>query len=113
MTRLVGALELLSAQETVQSREGNFPAARATQKRAEPLIQRIAELGSAAVTGPTRIRLAALAEQRRQSQVRMGAEIDRIRRELDRTRTIQNRLKRIAPAYGRRGAAQPRLVLLG
>ena len=113
MTRLVGALELLYAQEAVQSREGHHAAARATQQRSAPLIQRIAELGAAAVTGPTRIRLAALAEHRRQSQVRMAAELARLRQEMARIRVIQNRLKRIAPAYGRRSDAQPRLALVG
>jgi hypothetical protein len=113
MTRLVGALELLYAQEAVQSREGHHAAARATQQRSAPLIQRIAELGAAAVTGPTRIRLAALAEHRRQSQVRMAAELARLRQEMARTRAIQARLKRIAPAYGRRSDAQPRLALVG
>jgi hypothetical protein len=113
MTRLVGALELLSAQEALQAKAGNHAGARATQQRAAPLIQRLAELGAAAVTGPTRIRLAALAEQRRQSQVRMGAELVRIRQELARTRVIQNRLKRLAPAYGRRSEAPPRLAVLG
>ena len=113
MTRLVGALELLYAQEAVQSREGHHAAARATQQRSAPLIQRIAELGAAAVTGPTRIRLAAQAEHRRQSQVRMAAELARLRQEMARIRVIQNRLKRIAPAYGRRSDAQPRLALVG
>jgi hypothetical protein len=113
MTRLVGALELLYAQEAVQSKAGQHAAARATQERSAPLIQRLAELGSSAVNGPTRIRLAALAEQRRQSRGRMEAEMARIRQELARTRVIQNRLKRIAPAYGRRGESQSRLALVG
>ncbi len=101
MARLVGALEVLYAQEALQAKEGDHAGARATQERAEPLIQRLSELGSASVTGPTRIRLAALAELRRKSQQRIGAEMARLRQELIRTRAIQTRLKRLAPAYGR------------
>lgn len=110
LTRLVGTLERLVAQESIQAFAGDHAGVLVTQGRAAPIVRRLAELGRQATTPATRVRLARIADRRRQTQQFLASRITSVRAELDRNRTFQHRLKRVAPAYLSREPAVGRLL---
>ena len=104
--RLLGALEDLAAQEALLLRGADFPGVLATQERAAPLVERLAALagtGDAAV----RLRVSAVLTLRSSSLDWLGAEMTRVRAELQSMQVSRRRIAQIAPAYGRHeGATQ-------
>lgn len=110
LARLVGALERLVAQEAIQAVAGDHAGVLATQRRATPIVLRLAELGRQATTPATRVRLAGIADRRRETQHFLANRITSVRAELARTRTFQHRLKKVAPAYRSHQPAVGRLL---
>ncbi len=110
LTRLVGALERLVAQEAIQAVAGDRAGLLDTQERVAPIVRRLAELGGRATTPATRVRLAGVANRRRETQQFLASRITSVLAELDRNRTFQYRLKRVAPVYRTRGPVARRLL---
>jgi hypothetical protein len=99
VTRLLQALETLVEQEAVQIASGDHCGVLRTQRRATPVVERLAQIGARAADPAAHARIAVLLERRQRSQERLAAQIGRIREELSRTAASQHRLARIAPVY--------------
>jgi hypothetical protein len=105
ITRLLGALEVLFDQEAIHVSVGDHAGVLATQSRITPIIERLAQLCSSTANASLRGRAAVLLAKRKVTEDGLAAHIARIREELNRTRAIQNRLSKIAPAYLSRGGS--------
>jgi hypothetical protein len=99
VARLLTALEDLSRQEALQVRSGDYQGAVQTQRRIDPLVGCLAELGAAAGL-TTRTRVASVIELRRSSEDRLATALARGREELRQMRTNHRRLSQLRPAYG-------------
>jgi hypothetical protein len=97
--RLLSALEKLADQEALQVAERDHKGVVRTQRKATPIVERLAELGTGIVDARARERVATLLEKRQRSQQVLAAQIVIVREELVRSRASQNRLSTIAPAY--------------
>lgn len=107
--RLLAVLERLADQEALQVASGDHDAVVRTQKRATPVVERLAKLGANVVDALAHARVVTVLEKRQHSQQVLAAQIARVREELMRARASQNRLSSIAPVYvglARRGVAR-------
>ena len=99
IARLVIALEDLTRQESLQFRSGDYGGVLRTQLRAAPLVECLAGLGAAAAGEASRVRVASVVEQRRQSEEWLSAALARSRDELRQMQSNQRRLSQVRPAY--------------
>jgi hypothetical protein len=97
--RLLGALEDLVGQEDATLRAGDFAAAGEVQRRAEPIVSGLGELGPGHADGPARARIAALLARRQHSMEWLESQLAAARAELAAVQHSQARVARIAPAY--------------
>jgi hypothetical protein len=97
--RLLTVLERLVDQEAIQVAAGDHGGVIRTQKRAAPVVERLAELGARVVDAAAHGRMATLLEKRQRSQLMLAAQMARVREELQRARASQNRLASIGPVY--------------
>jgi hypothetical protein len=107
--RLLAVLERLADQEALHVASGDHDAVVRTQKRATPVVERLAELGANVVDARAHARVVTVLEKRQHSQQVLAAQIARVREELLLARASQNRLSSIAPVYvglARRGVAR-------
>jgi septum formation inhibitor MinC len=99
--RLLAALEDLVAQEAALMRAADFTGVLATQERAAPLVERLAALAATA-DAAVRIRVSAVLALRSRSLEWLGAEMARVRTELQSMQVSRRRVAQIAPVYGTR-----------
>ncbi len=105
ISRLLGALETLTAEEHLLLSHGFFPEAIAVQAREQPLVARIVELlfePGVASSLDTSVQARAqqlISAQRAQSE-RLEAAISEARGHLDQLRSAQTRAQKLRPAYG-------------
>jgi hypothetical protein len=107
--RLLAVLERLADQEALNVASGDHDAVIRTQKRATPVVERLAVLGANVVDARAHARVVTVLEKRQHSQQVLAAQIARVREELLLARASQNRLSSIAPVYvglARRGVAR-------
>jgi hypothetical protein len=97
--RLLTSLETLVDQEAAQVAAGDLGGVLLTQKRATPVVARLAELGAKTTDAAAHARVVALLAKRQRSQQQLAAQISRVRGELVRARESQQRLAGIAPLY--------------
>lgn len=98
-TRLLAALEDLTAQEAVLLRTLDFADAVAIQERAEPLIDQLAALAVHPEVAALRSKVKGVVERRQQSRLFLDAQLGRLQSELRRLDEARTRLARVAPAY--------------
>lgn len=98
-TRLLVALEDLTAQESVLLRTLDFVDAVAIQERAAPLVDQLAVLATNPEVTTLRAKVKALVERRLQSRHFLDAQLGRLQSELRRIDEARSRLSRVAPAY--------------
>jgi hypothetical protein len=109
--RLVEALEKLGDQEALQVEHGDHAGVLETRLRMTPLVATLREVGIGAVDAPTRARVAAVAQRRRQSRERLALHVGHLRDELSRTTSGLRMLARVVPLYIRRAQGQARCRL--
>ncbi len=97
--RLLGALEDLVQQERVAVHAGDHERLRELQRRTEPLIAALVELGVPAGRPALRARLGALLRCRESWLARLEEQIATTRSALDEIRARRSQLDRIRPAY--------------
>ena len=105
-TRLLTALEELTAQESILLRTLDFVDAVAIQERAAPLVDQLAALAVYPEVAELRPRVNGMIERRQQSRHFLDAQLGRLQSELRRIDEARSRLCRVAPAY----VTVPRLV---
>jgi hypothetical protein len=98
-TRLLTALEDLTAQESVLLRTLDFVDAVALQERAAPLVDQLAVLAGNPEVARLRGQVAAIVDKRQQSRHFLDAQLARLQSELRRIDEARSRLSRVAPAY--------------
>ena len=108
--RLLGALEDLAAQESIQLSNEDYAAVRQTQEQAAPLIAELVRLGGNAVTPDSRPRLAALLARRQRNQENLASQLAQVRDALVRTETSRRRVNQVAPIYGARQPSRKHAV---
>lgn len=99
--RLVGALDELVTREAATLAEHDFVAAGEIQKRAEPLVEAIVDLGSVISDAVARARVAGLMARRQHSIDFLETQLATARDELMAVQESTLRVARIAPVYGR------------
>src|SRR4051812_34215837 len=99
--RLVSALDELVTREAATLAEHDFDAAGEIQKRAEPLVEAIADLGSVISDAVARARVAGLMARRQHSIDFLETQLATARDELMAVQESTLRVARIAPVYGR------------
>jgi hypothetical protein len=97
--RLLTSLETLVDREAAQVAAGDHGGVLITQKRATPVVMRLAELSARTTDAGAHARVVALLARRQRSQQQLAAQISRVRSELGRARESQRRLAGIAPLY--------------
>jgi hypothetical protein len=105
ISRLLGALETLTAEEHLLLDHGFFPEAIAVQAREQPLVARIVELlfepgVAASLDDAVQTRAQRLINAQRAQSERLGAAISETRGHLDQVRSAQTRAQKLRPAYG-------------
>lgn len=98
-TRLLGALEALSAEETALIRTMDFVEATAVRERAAPLVDRLCELSVDPSVQSLQPRVATLLERSAQNYHFLNAQLTRLNEELSRVTEARHRLRRVAPIY--------------
>jgi hypothetical protein len=103
--RLVGALEILVAEEQCVVRSGEIDKIRAVQQRADPIVMRLAELRNdpkvtARDTEPVLPRLAALQARRATSLEMMDTRLAEMRATLVALSSARSRLNHLGHTYG-------------
>lgn len=99
--RLLGALDQLVEQEATTLAEGDYEEVGRIQRRAEPVVAGLLELGPDAADELTRARVAALLARRQHNIDLMETQLATARAELLAVQESATRIARIAPAYGR------------
>jgi hypothetical protein len=97
--RLLGALEDLTAQESVLLRTLDFADAVAIQERAAPLVDQLAVLAVHPEVALLRAKVTGLVERRLQSRHFLDVHLVHLQSELRRIDEARTRLSRVAPAY--------------
>ncbi len=97
--RLVGAVEVLMAQESAMVAAGRRKGVVEIMRRAAPLFQRLANLGMVALDADLRQRMSKVAETRRRTRHFLETQMNQVAEEIVRVKSAQQRLRRIAPAY--------------
>lgn len=105
--RLLGALDELVALEAATLAQRDFTAVDAIQRRAEPLVAGLAELGPEAADARARARVASLLSRRQHSIEFLESQLATAREELNSVQESTQRVARIAPVYGRAESAGP------
>jgi len=99
--RLLDALDALVAQETATLHAREFAAVAPIQERAGPLFTGLAELGPEAADAVARARVAAIVARRQHNIDFLESQLAVAREELHAVRQSEQRVARVAPAYGR------------
>jgi len=102
--RLVSALDDLVTQEAVNLNDRDFEAVLDLQRRADPIVTALAELGVAVADAMTRARLTSLLARRQGNIDVLESQLATTREELEAVQASAGRIARIAPIYGRAGA---------
>ena len=103
--RLVEALEELVTHEAASLGEHKFDAVADIQRRTEPVVEAIAELGSLVSDAVARARVAGLLARRQHNIDYIESQLATARSELMAVQESTSRVAQIGPAYGR--LAQP------
>jgi hypothetical protein len=98
-TRLLAALEDLTAQESILLRTLDFVDAVAVQERAAPLVDQLSALAIHPEVSSLRPKVLGLVERRQQSRHFLDAQLGRLQSELRRIDEARSRLARVAPVY--------------
>jgi len=98
-SRLLVALEDLTAQESVLLRTLDFVDAVAVQERAAPLVDQLSALAIHPEVSSLRAKVLGLVDRRLQSRHFLDAQLGRLQSELRRIDEARTRLSRVAPAY--------------
>lgn len=98
-TRLLAALEELSAEETVLIRTMDFVEATAVRERAAPLVERLCTLAAEPSVQGLRARVTTVLERSEQNFHFLNAQLTRLNEELARVTEARHRLRRVAPIY--------------
>lgn len=98
-TRLLAALEDLTAQESVLLRTLDFVDAVALQERAAPLVDQLSALAIHPDVAKLKPKVTSLVDRRQQSRHFLDAQLGRLQSELRRIDEARTRLSRVAPAY--------------
>lgn len=99
-SRLITALEELTAQETVLLRSLDLVEAVQICERAAPLVERLCALAADPAVGGLRDRITAVVDRRRQHAAMLDTHLSRLQTELRRIDDARGRLMKIGPAYG-------------
>jgi len=99
-SRLITALEELTAQETVLLRSLDLVEAVQICERAAPLVERLCVLAADPAVGALRDRITAVVDRRRQHATMLDTHLSRLQTELRRIDDARGRLMKIGPAYG-------------
>lgn len=110
-SRLLLALEELAGREAAALQTRDFAAAIELQDRAAPLVEHLAMHGPAVADGGLRRRVDNFLRRRAETAEWLSSQIAEAREELERTRTSQRQVARIAPVYGSSGPVAPRQLL--
>ena len=100
-SRLLGALDELVAQEAGALGERDFAATLEIQRRAQPLVDALSDLGIAAADDLARARVAGLLARRQHNMDFLESQLATARAELLAVQESTRRVACIAPAYGR------------
>lgn len=100
-TRLLGALDELVALEAATLAQKDYGALESIQLRAQPLVDGLANLGTAAADDLTRARVASLLGRRQHNIEFLESQLATAREELNSIQESTARVARIAPVYGR------------
>ena len=111
--RLLAALEDFAMQEAALVAACDFAGLAKIQQRTAPLIEHLAQLGSANADAIFRKRVRALLARRRQTDDALTAELAKAKQELKRTHASEQRIAQIASVYGRSVAAVRQLSAVG
>jgi hypothetical protein len=103
--RLVEALEDLVTHEAATVAEHNYGAVADIQRRTQPLVEAIAELGSVVSDAVARARVAGLLARRQHSIDYIESQLATARSELMAVQESASRVAQIGPAYGRLGSS--------
>ena len=114
ISRLLGALETLTAEEHLLLDHGFFPEAIAVQAREQPLVARIVELlfepgVASALDDAVQLRAQRLISAQRAQAARLDTAISETRGHLAEVRTAQTRAQKLRPSYGAAYATAPTL----
>ena len=99
--RLVEALEDLVTHEAATVAEHNYAAVADIQRRSEPVVEAIAELGAVVADAVARARVAGLLARRQHSIDYIESQLATARSELMAVQESSSRVAQIGPAYGR------------
>ena len=99
--RLVEALEDLVTHEAATVAEHNYAAVADIQRRSEPVVEAIAELGGVVADAVARARVAGLLARRQHSIDYIESQLATARSELMAVQESTSRVAQIGPAYGR------------
>lgn len=100
-SRLIAALDDLSAQEAAAIATSDFRAAIDIQHRAAPVVEFLARQDGRALASADRLRLGAIHARRERSEKDLAAALQRARAELAELATHRHCVARVAPVYGR------------
>ena len=98
--RLLGALEDLAVQESIQLAGDNYAAVRLTQERSAPLVAELARLNRTPLTADLQARVEALLVRRAKHEEQLAAVIATVRTALLKSQANRRRIGQIAPVYG-------------
>lgn len=99
-SRLLGALDELVAQEAATLNQRDFGAVADIQRRAQPLVDALSDLGIAAADDLARARVAGLLARRQHNIDFLESQLATARAELLSVQESTRRVACIAPAYG-------------
>jgi hypothetical protein len=97
----------LVALEAATLAQRDFDAVNSIQKRTEPLVAALAELGAGAADDRARARVASLLSRRQHSIDFLESQLATARNELNSVQESTQRVARIAPVYGRAEGTPP------
>ena len=103
--RLVEALEDLVTHEAATVAERDYVAVADIQRRSQPLVEAIAELGSVVSDAVARARIAGLLARRQHSIDHIESQLATARSEMMAVQESTSRVAQIGPAYGRLGGS--------
>lgn len=99
-TRLLTALEELTAQETLLIRTMDFVEAVTVRERAAPLVEKLCSLAAVPEVAALRPRVNGLLDRCGQNHHFLDTQLARLQGELTRVNEARGRLRRVAPVYG-------------
>lgn len=100
-SRLLGALDELVTQEAATLAQRDFVAIADIQRRADPLVSALAELGPQVADDLARARVAGLLARRQHTIDLLETQLATAREELQALQTVSGRVAQITPVYGR------------